>query len=213
MMRPTVFWLQAAIYAFLLFLVMLLSLQSSWLATFDRTAAGWIEQIRSPAITALLPWLGKFGDTSVLVTVYAIVFLLFWFKLGWRREAGFAAVSLLGAYAVNTMLKQVIARARPQELEWLVQADGYSFPSGNAMVAASFYSYVVFQLFRHMKGRHSIGAFAIMLLGAVVIVLAGSSRLYAGIHYTSDILAGYGLGLAFASVLMLFTGQASNSRI
>ncbi|MDT2294513.1 phosphatase PAP2 family protein [Paenibacillus larvae] len=75
----------------------------------------------------------------------------------------------------------------------MVDATGYSFPSGHAMVSSSFYGFMVYLLWKHQR-RKWRAAWLIPWLGAFVIFLIGFSRIYVGVHYPSDVLAGFAAG-------------------
>ncbi|MGA0602551.1 phosphatase PAP2 family protein [Caulobacter sp. KR2-114] len=109
-----------------------------------------------------------------------------------RAEAAWLAVSLAGASAINTGLKSLIDRPRPQIVPHLAQVSNASFPSGHAMISAAVYLTAGAMLCEAMPLRR--GRLFVMLFAGLLVVLIGASRVYLGVHWPSDVLAGWCLG-------------------
>ncbi len=129
----------------------------------------------------------KFGNTVWVVVV------VFFFLLVFRNQYGItlgssACICLLS----NLLLKKVIRRDRPDGFR-LISQGGYSFPSGHAMISVCIYGYLVYLVFTKIKNPYLKYSLAIFLL--FLILSIGISRIYVGVHYPTDILAGYLLGL------------------
>lgn len=114
-------------------------------------------------------------------------------------------VCLLGGALLNEVLKHLFERARPSAT-WLVEASGYSFPSGHAMVSLCFYGMIAFLITRKISSWHV--RILVTITAALLVSAIGVSRIYLGVHYPSDVIAGYSAGatwLAFSiSLLMLW---------
>ncbi len=122
--------------------------------------------------------------------------------LGWRREAISLAACLGGAAFLNWALKHFFVRARP-DLFRVISETGYSFPSGHAMVSLCFYGILAYIIGRRLPRRSR--QLALYLAAAGLVVLIGFSRIYLGVHYPSDVAAGYiagGTWLAFCISLL-----------
>jgi undecaprenyl-diphosphatase len=118
-------------------------------------------------------------------------------------DAVIVAGSLGGASLLNTGLKLLVHRGRPEVVPHLVQVANASYPSGHAMLSATAYLTIA-ALLAH--GEPSRGARLFILgLAAVLVVLIGVSRLYLGVHWPSDVLGGWCLGSAWA--LAIWTGS------
>ncbi|MBP2640321.1 MAG: phosphoesterase PA-phosphatase related protein [Firmicutes bacterium] len=119
-----------------------------------------------------------------------------------RREGMAIGVCLGGGVLLNILLKNIFARPRPDVLP-VISATGYSFPSGHAMIALCFYgisAYLLSRLFPTFFGR-----MLVFLLTGILVMMIGISRIYLGVHYPSDVLAGYAAGatwLAFCISLL-----------
>jgi membrane-associated phospholipid phosphatase len=162
------------------------------------------------------------GSTPVMValTSTAILLLLVW---GRRARAVLAAGALLTAQGASDLAKALVHRARPSQAIALIARPGsFSLPSGHAFLTLVFLGLLVFLAFRALRSGGSNGAasvgrrslpFVFAILAATVVVLVGLSRVYLGVHWASDVLAGWCLGGAWLALsLGLFQTWDHGSR-
>ena len=154
---------------------------------FDRAVLLWIEAnvpgwLDGPmrAVTAL-------GYYSVVLPLLAVISLAFYLR-GWTLSAVMLVISTAGGIFLTTVLKAVFRRARPEILDSGYTAGFYSFPSGHATVAVGFYGALALVLAYHLRGP---ARWAVALLGTSLVLFIGFSRLYLGVHYPTDVLAGF----------------------
>ncbi|MBE7183105.1 MAG: phosphatase PAP2 family protein [Methylobacterium mesophilicum] len=148
------------------------------------------------------------GSVTVLLTV-VIIAILFMVFSGRPRGALFLFVAVAGGQFLNSWLKLLIDRPRPDIVPPAVEVFTLSFPSGHAMLAAVTYLTVGALLARVVEGRLLKGY--VMGVAVVLSVLVGISRLYLGVHWPSDVLAGLCAGAAWA-VLCWLVARAVLSR-
>ncbi len=152
----------------------------------------WVRSLSSPVLDAgaRLGWaLGVFRYCA------PVVLLVIGWHLG-RRERREAVAWLavgVGAAVLPELLKALVARPRPTLWPWLISTSGYSFPSGHAVAGAALYPLLGWLGLRS-RGRGLAG----YLLGLAVGAFIGLGRLYAGVHWPSDVLAGWALGIALS---------------
>ena len=148
---------------------------------------GWL-QMAATDITALG------GETVLtLVSVLAVAFLLLH---GRWRQAGFTALATAGGATLGTILKGLFSRPRPEVVPHLVEVTSLSFPSGHSLNSAIIYLTLAVLIARSFSDRAS-RVFTVSV--AVLLVLAiGSTRVLLGVHYPTDVLAGWSLGAAWA---------------
>lgn len=108
-------------------------------------------------------------------------------------------VNIVGVRFINTCIKGIYQRERPS-LEHLVDAHFYSFPSGHAMNSMATYGMLAF-LFILIVQNWKIKIFAV-LSASIIILMIGTSRIYLGVHYPLDVLAGYFAGAAWLTLLI-----------
>ena len=142
-------------------------------------------------IVALLTELGG-GPIVIIVTAFAMFAL---YRRGHLNHIAGLAISLGGSMAAVTALKLVIDRARPPESFRAVVETGPSFPSRHAVAAMALYGFLAYLVFRFVSPEQYRRVW-IMLL-AILILIVGFSRLYLGVHYFSDVVAGYLVGALF----------------
>ncbi len=146
-------------------------------------------------LTGVAHSLTALGDWAVLLLLTAVVvgFLLL---QGRRRMAGFVVVAMAGGQALATILKVLVARPRPEVVPHLVSVQTSSFPSGHSMMAAVAYLTLAALAARVVAERRLKVYVLAVAMGLTLIV--GVTRVYLGVHYPTDVLAGWTAGLAWA---------------
>lgn len=144
----------------------------------------------------LTPIMQSISDLAYPVVLVVMLLAIEVFAPG-RRPGLCAAVNLVLATLLNLLLKTLIQRPRPEGYR-LVAESGFSFPSGHSMVAMAFYGLLIWMVWRYEKDA------LVRRLGVIgfglVIVLVGLSRIYLGVHYASDVLAGFCASIAWLGV-------------
>jgi membrane-associated phospholipid phosphatase len=147
----------------------------------------------TPAVTDALRLVTQLGSSAAVVAVTALgVAALAW--LGRRRDATLLVLTLVSSQAITWSLKALFQRERPSFDDPLATAAWFSYPSGHALTSIAVYGALALILASSVKSQR---AHAGCLIGAAVLVAAiGFSRVYLGVHYLSDVVAGYCAGLA-----------------
>lgn len=164
----------------------------------DDAVLAWLRQFYSPALDQGARAVSAFGSEVVAVLLVLLLVLF-----GLRRRWG-AAVALLltvgGAQLLNNVLKDLFHRTRPAPVTGLIPAQAFSFPSGHAMVAAAFYFFLAYLSWRLVRGRPRF-----LLTGGLIflVLLIGLSRLYLGLHYLTDVAAGYIAGFLWTDAVII----------
>ncbi|HEX3906456.1 MAG TPA: phosphatase PAP2 family protein [Mycobacteriales bacterium] len=134
--------------------------------------------------------------TPVLVDIVAAVATIGLCLWGRIREAGFVAGVRVSAVIVESVLKSAVHRTRPVLVHPVAHAQGFSFPSGHALGAASVYLPVALALLAHQQASIRRAG---LLVAVAICLLVATSRVLLGVHYPSDVIAGLALGGALAS--------------
>lgn len=172
-------------------------LQAQELPALDRGVSAVITAWQAPWLTSFFTAVTLFADWRWMAALGLGSLLV---ARPWYRGLGFGAVALL-AGGSNQLLKLIFGRQRPEEQGMLVSAGGYSFPSGHAMMAAAVYGLLIWAVWRTAwPFCRKAGVTAVLL---VWIALIGLSRIYLGVHYPSDVLAGFGGGMAVLAISLL----------
>ncbi|CAN7263918.1 phosphatase PAP2 family protein [Paenibacillus sp. LjRoot56] len=181
----------------LIFIVLSQSISAKWLQAFDQHVGGYIQEQRGDTSTSVAKFFTFMGSGSTEFILFFLVAGLLYFKFKHRWETLVLFVGVLGAWLLNSGLKDLIKRDRPSAEVWLIEVDSFSFPSGHAMVSILFYGLLAYLLWVNVRQTWR-AAWLIPPIAVLVILCIGLSRIYLGVHYPSDVLAGYtagGLGL------------------
>ena len=167
---------------------------------FDRTVLLWINSHSPEWLDGPMLLATTLGYYWVVVPLLAAAVLAFYLK-GWRLSATLLLVSTAGGSLLTGVLKAVFGWARPELFDAGYEASFYSFPSGHATVAVGFYGALTLILAYRLRGY---ARWIVVILGVALVLLIGFSRLYLGVHYPTDVLAGF---LA-APLWLVFVGAA-----
>jgi membrane-associated phospholipid phosphatase len=168
------------------------------LAGLDGTWRDWVLDQRTPVLTDVMIGASRFGSTPSLLAMAAAVAA--W--LAWRRRRA-VSVLLLAATAgmfLGPLLKVVVGRRRPVTTDHLMLVDSWSYPSGHALN-----SMVVLGMLTVLAVRALTGALAratVLVAGVALVGAIGFSRVYLGVHWPSDVLAGWLIGLLWLTVCL-----------
>lgn len=154
---------------------------------FDRAVLLWIHATFPGWLNEPMRVITALGYYWFVLPLLAVVVALF-FRRAWRLSAVLLLVSTAGSIVLTTVLKAVFKRARPELFDSGYHASFYSFPSGHATVAVGFYGMLTVILAYRLRG---LARWAVAFCGALLVLLIGFSRLYLGVHYPTDVLAGY----------------------
>ncbi|MCL6458767.1 MAG: phosphatase PAP2 family protein [Gorillibacterium sp.] len=175
----------------LIFVILARGISKQIVFGFDSTVFELVRSVSSDRYTHLALAITNFGSLRFQLFCFIGVCLLYlWFNRVWEPVVLFICWS--GVWGMNIALKTLFHRARPV-LEPYITAGGYSFPSGHAMSSMAFFgmgSYLLWRLLRRRMKR----AWLIPLVAGMVVLAVGWSRIYLGVHFSSDVLAGYAAG-------------------
>jgi membrane-associated phospholipid phosphatase len=186
-----------AVALVLLFAALAVAVVSGATLTADLAVRAAVHGLASDHLTAAARLFSFIGSNRVWVTATLALVAVLWLTA--RRKAAFAlAGSMAGAVVLENALKLAFYRSRP--MPYFGPAPGsYSFPSGHALFATCLYGALALLFAREFKRSANQ---AIVWIGAILLVLCiGWSRVYLGVHYPSDVLAGYLAGAAWLALL------------
>lgn len=167
---------------------------------YDTAIMKAVHTIDNPSMHNTMHAATQLGSHLAVGTAAGITALLL-LKNGRKHDAWTIVISTGGAMAINTILKNVFQRQRPQELARRIKLPrSHSFPSGHSLLSAATYPIVA----HHLVERHSVAvqAFAHSLAG-MIILSVGFSRVYFGVHFPSDVLGGFAAGFGWLGLTSL----------
>ena len=139
--------------------------------------------------------------SPLMVIITAIVLIIF---IKNKKIKLSLAVNLIGITLINNLIKVIIARPRPN-VNRLVSETGYSFPSGHSITSMVFYGYLIYLIYKYVDNKKIKIPLIIVL--AILIPLIGLSRIYLGVHYTSDVLCGFLLGWIYLIIFISISNK------
>lgn len=171
------------------------SIQSDAIVYFDKVVISFVQGWEAPWLTTIMTFFTWVGSAFVVTPITIIVFLLLYFRWKKHAQAYLLVFVIVGTVSLNTLLKLYFKRERP-EIHRIMDATGFSFPSGHTMMAFSLYAILGFIAWRIINTK--AGAVMLILFVIFMTCIIAISRIYLGVHYPSDIVGGL-----FASGLWL----------
>ena len=186
-------------------IVLLLSIIIFWLiledifeneiGNFDNMIYSVISQCISPVTTNIFKVITNLGGaiTLIFLTLCTLIFAKN------KKHAIYVSVNLVVITLLNQILKYVIQRPRPTEFR-IIDETGYSFPSGHSMVSMAFYGLIIYLIYKNIQNKYL--KWILIILLSIIIILIGTSRIYLGVHYASDVIGGFCFSIGY---LVIFT--------
>lgn len=146
-----------------------------------------------------------FGSATCLILLTILLFII----LKNKRTGFLIGINLVFVTILNQLLKFILQRPRPVDYR-LIDETGYSFPSGHSMVSMAFYGYLIYLIYKSKFNKYV--KIILMTILALLILFIGISRIYLGVHYTSDVVAGFLLSISYLIVFIkLFKNDKEGS--
>ena len=150
--------------------------------------------------TPIAKFITNFGGAIFLIILTITLFILIK-----NKKIGLSIIlNLIVITGLNQILKYLLQRPRPTEYR-LIEETGFSFPSGHSMVSMAFYGYLIYLIYKYVKNKY-LKWISIVLL-SILICSIGISRIYLGVHYTSDVLGGFLISLSYLIVYTLIVNR------
>ena len=154
-----------------------------------------ISKLISDKVTPIAIFITQFGSAIVLIILSVLLLVIIK-----NKKIGTSIIlNLFLVGVLNQLLKHIVQRPRPTEFR-IIDERGYSFPSGHSMASVAFYGFLIYLIYKKVENK-KLKIFSIIIL-TILIALIGSSRIYLGVHYTSDVLAGLFISISY---LLIYT--------
>ena len=163
----------------------------------DTAMYNLIIKLMSTGATAFMMFVSHLGSAVVLITL-TIAFLIL---VKNKKDSRCIALNLILVFLLNRILKFIIARPRPEILR-LVPEDGYSFPSGHAMVSMGFYGFLIYLICKNVKNKKI--KYPLIISLSLLILTIGISRIYLGVHYFTDVIGGFIIAIIYLKLFIKY---------
>ena len=191
-MRKIRIYIKPILFSLLLitFVFIAYQLLNNRLEEFDDLIYNFIIKIKSDPITVFFRVISFFCSTWFIVisTVSIVIFSKD------KKKAFYIALNVILCFSINQLLKIIFSRERPTEIN-LITEHGFSFPSGHSMMSVAFYGLICYMIYHSniRKSRRILLMVGLILLISLICI----SRIYLGVHFASDVVAGVVLSLAY----------------
>ena len=157
------------------------------------------------SLTPIFKIITWFGSATCIILLALILF----FTIKNKKVGLLTSTNLIIITILNQALKIIVQRPRPTEYRIINEA-GYSFPSGHSMVSMAFYGFLIYLIYKNIKNKYLKISLIVVL--SLLIVMIGISRIYLGVHYTSDVCAGFLVSLSYLIIYINFANKLVLSR-
>ena len=164
---------------------------------FDLHAFAWADSLGTPAFDSFMTSITFFASRDFITGASIMLIIYFMFIKRHKWYSIKVPVIALGSISLNLILKFLFDRERPI-IPHLVKSYGLSFPSGHAMISASFYGLLIYLVWHNVK--HPFWRWTLIVALSLFILIIGFSRVYLHVHYASDVLAGFAAGLLWVII-------------
>ena len=149
----------------------------------------------SDFVTPIAKFITNFGGATFLIVLTIALFIVIKNKkIGVSIFSNLVIVTIL-----NQLLKGILQRPRPTEYR-IIEETGYSFPSGHSMISMAFYGYLIYLIYKYVKNKYIKWTSIVVL--SLLICTIGISRIYLGVHYTSDVLGGFLISISYLVIFI-----------
>lgn len=148
-------------------------------------------------ILTVMKLITTLGSTLVIVSGILSVAVISWKNK--KIFLTFLSANLIGVI-LNNLIKIIVRRPRPTQTLVMTVENSYSFPSGHSMMSMIFYGLIIYYIMKYMKNKRLKNIFVPLL--SAIIFLIGISRIYLGVHYATDVLCGWIIGLVYLIIFI-----------
>ena len=189
-------------FCIILFVLIVRLLLTDKVSSFDNKVYEIVTSIKCEPITKFFKFITMFCSMWFVFLLTAIIML---FDKN-KKKTFYIALNVLLCFLLNQVFKFIFVRSRPDGIG-IINESGYSFPSGHSMLSVAFYGFLAYLVLHSKISKKKRLVFIIVTI--ILTFLIGISRIYLGVHYASDVLAGFALSLAY---LILYVSLFYNEK-
>lgn len=186
------------------FLIDLVLMKAGYTEGIDEAAGAFARSLRGPVQNEIVLFLTNLASWKYIVGIIAVIVIIDIFV--WRKAnipiALGTALLTLGVYGI---IKAIIKRPRPDEALWLLTEHGYSFPSGHTMNGTFCYGMMLYLVIRNVENKAL--RYILTAVLSFYILIIGFTRMFVGVHYLTDVVAGFSLGFSFLMIATIFVDE------
>ena len=186
------------------FMFIAIDVRGNRFAEFDEKCINFALSIRTDWLTVIFRIITNLVN-PIVIGIVGFCILIFAKN---RRIFSFQLFLNMGIVAIlNLVFKYFFVRNRPDEIFHLVSETGYSFPSGHAMFAVTFYGFLIYMLWNSKRKKPT--KIGLTIVGIILVLLISFSRIYLGVHYASDVIGGMCVSLGYLIIFLFVVSRAN----
>ena len=183
--------------AVLVFIGVAVGVQTGYLDGFDDAVRYRVYSIRNEKLTMFWKFITHSGDSEIVIMLGIVLLLV----KSLRKKYGVKfAIAALSSTALYQGMKYIFQRPRPDIALRLIEESGYSFPSGHSMNCLVSYGILAYLILKYCENRKLAKLLSVGL--GLIVILIGLSRVYVGVHFPTDVIGGWSLGIAVLVAMM-----------
>lgn len=187
-----------AFIALILFLILVFTIFDNKIAIIDKYIESFIISIRNERLTKTMTAITNISSAYTLIAITLLLFIL----MKDKKKSLLIFLNLIYVFLTNQVVKLLFRRSRPESDLHLVEASGFSFPSGHSMVSMAFYGLLAYLIYIKIKNKFL--KVLVIILTIIFIFMIGFSRIYLGVHYFSDVIGGFLLAITYLMIFIHF---------
>lgn len=162
----------------------------------DEAVESFVLGIRNDKLTSIMRLFTNISSSYSLIVITILITLIAIIKN--KRLPYNTIINLISVFLLSQLFKFIFRRPRPTG-EFLTNASGFSYPSGHTMVSFAFFTFIAYSMCDRINNK--LLKILIKISMTILIIIIGISRIYLGVHYATDIIGGYLMGMVY---LMIF---------
>lgn len=168
---------------------------TDWL---DDPVRNFIYSLRNDGLTVVMKIITYMGNWQTITALCIALLLIKSTRLTYGIPISVGAILVT---VLNKIIKSVVQRPRPDDVLFLIEQGGWSFPSGHSITGMCVFAMFIYLIRANVKNRRIANILTVLLI--IPMIFIGISRIYLGVHYPTDVMAGWCLGLSAAIVLLI----------
>jgi undecaprenyl-diphosphatase len=165
----------------------------------DANVNSWATTVQNSQFMLFAEFLNLIFEPAIVTFILLIMAVFLWFRDS-KGDSLFFLILMLLSFTSIELVKLVMHKARPPNM--LIIVSGYSFPSGHATMSVVLFGLIIYLILKHIKNRYY--KLIMTSISSVMILLIGYSRIYLNVHWFSDVIGGYALGMFLLSGGLIF---------
>lgn len=178
------------IITLIIFIILSYLVFNNYLITIDNNTHTYLVSIRNNILTNIFLIITNLANPYFLIILNIILLI----SIKKKKIPLLISLNLICSFLINQTTKLIFAKPRPININ-IIEESGFSFPSGHSMISLAFYGFITYLIYQRLNNKKHKRILIISFI--LIILLIGLSRIYLGVHYLSDVIGGFLLGIIY----------------